>query len=234
MQAAARRVGERLGQEGGEQAARRRHGFDDPLEGNEIIRRFERVRVAEIDFVLAGPLLVVRGFRLDAHFLERQADLTADVFRLVQRCDVEIFAVVVRDGGRVPGLVHLEQVELAGGAHRDRIARLARALERLTQHMAAVTLERAAVRILDVAVEADDAALRRAPRQNGQRGRIGEEQQIAVVHVQKAAQRGGVEVDAVLKGAHQLGRHDGDILLVAQNIAEGETDELDVVLLDKL
>ena len=41
-------------------------------------------------------------------------------------------------------------------------------------------------------------------------------------------------MDALLEGAFQLGRHDGDVLLVAENIAKRKTNELYVVLLNKL
>ena len=234
MQAAARGVLERLGQEGRIQAARGGHGLDDPLEGHEIVRGLERLRGAEIDLVLAGALLMMRGLRLNVHLLERQADLTAHVFRLVERRDVEIFAVVVGDGGRVAVLVELEQVELARGAHGQRVAGLARAAARLPQQIAAVALERRAVRVADVAVKANDAALCRAPRQHGKRGRVGEQQQVGCVNVEEAAQSGRVEMNAVFKGARQLGRLDGNILLVSENVAERQTDEFYVVFLNKL
>ena len=41
-------------------------------------------------------------------------------------------------------------------------------------------------------------------------------------------------MNAVFKGARQLGRLNGNVLLVSQNIAERQTDELYVVFLNKL
>ena len=177
---------------------------------------------------------MVRGLGLDVHLLERQADLAAHVFRLVERGDVKILAVVVRDGGGVAVFVQLEQVEFARRAHRDRAARAPRAAARLAQQVAAVALKGRAVRVADIAVKAHHAPLRRPPRQYGQRGRVGEQQQVGHIHIQEAAQGRGVEVDAVLERARQLGRHDGDVLLVAEDIAERQTDELHIVFFDKL
>ena len=41
-------------------------------------------------------------------------------------------------------------------------------------------------------------------------------------------------MDAVLKCTRQLGRHDGDVFLVAENIAKRQTDKFDIVFLNKL
>ena len=41
-------------------------------------------------------------------------------------------------------------------------------------------------------------------------------------------------MNAVLKGAGQLGRLNGNVLLVSENITERQTDEFNVVLLNKL
>ena len=234
MQAAARGVLERFRQEGREQAARGRHGLYDPLEGHEVVRRFERLGGAEIDLVLAGALLMVRGFRLNVHLFERQADLTAHVFRLVERRYIEILAVIVRNGGWMAVFIQLEQVKLACRAHGQRVACAARTAVGLTQQMTAVALERRAVRIANVAVKAHYTALSRPPRQNGKRRRVGKQQQVGGVYVEKAAQRGGIEMNAVLKGAGQLGRLNGNVLLVSENITERQTDEFNVVLLNKL
>ena len=41
-------------------------------------------------------------------------------------------------------------------------------------------------------------------------------------------------MDAVFKGARQLGRLNGNVLLVSENVAERQTDEFYVVFLNKL
>ena len=136
--------------------------------------------------------------------------------------------------GRMTVFIQLEQVKLTCRADGERIACAARTAVGLTQQMTAVALERRAVRIANVAVKAHYTALSRPPRQNGKRCRIGKQQQIRRFYIEKAAQRRRVEVDALLESAFQLGRHDGDVLLVAENIAKRKTNELYVVLLNKL
>ena len=105
---------------------------------------------------------------------------------------------------------------------------------RLTQNIASVALERAPVRITDITEKADNAALRRSPWEERQRIRVGEQEQVGGLDVHKSFDRRCVKGDAGLKGAAELARGDGDILLCAEDITKGQTDKLDVVLLDKL
>lgn len=121
VQAVAVAVGERLGHKGGEQAVLCGDCLDRHFEGDEIIRRTQRVCVSEIHLMLAGAALVVGAFRPQPHLLEGEADLPADVFPLIQRGDIVEAAAVVRGHRRLTGRVGFEQVELALGAHVDDI-----------------------------------------------------------------------------------------------------------------
>lgn len=59
-----------------------RNRFDDGLEGHRIVSRSQRIRITEVNFVLAGTFFVVRAFRTDAHLLQCQTDLPADILPL--------------------------------------------------------------------------------------------------------------------------------------------------------
>ena len=142
--------------------------------------------------------------------------------------------MVVRDDGGTAVFVQFEQIKFACRAHRDGVARLTGAAAGLAEQVAAVSLKGCAVRVADIAIEPHDAPLRGPPGQDGQRRGVGEQQQVGVVDIEKSAQRGCIEVDAVFKSARQLGRHDGNVFLIAEDVAKGQTDELDVVLLYKL
>lgn len=50
----------------------------------------------------------------------------------------------------------------------------------------------------------------------------------------KPGKAGSVKADALAEGTRQLAGHDRDVLLYAEDIAKGETDELDVIFLDEL
>ena len=71
--------------------------------------------------------------------------------------------------------------------------------------------------------------MRRTPGQNGQGGWVREQQQIRLVDVHKAADGGSIKGNALLKGAGQLTRHDGNIFLGAKDITECQTDKFYVI-----
>ena len=141
------------------QTVYRCHGLDHAAERDEVVGSGHSGIIREINFVLTRTGLVVRGLRTQVHFLQRQTNLTADVFALVQRRDVHVRGVVVRSFGRQAFFVLLEQIELAFRADFDGITELFHVRLRLTQHLAGVALKRRAVRILDVAEKAHNAPL---------------------------------------------------------------------------
>ena len=108
----ARLVCQRLGPEIGIQPVPGRHRIHSRPEGHCVICRSDRVRIAEINFILAGPLLMVGAFRPDAHALQRQADLPADILPLVCRGNVHVTGMVIGNFGRLAVLVPLEQIKL--------------------------------------------------------------------------------------------------------------------------
>ena len=94
VQAAAAFAPQGLGQEGGIKAVLLCHGLDRRAQGHQVVRRRQGGRAAEIDLVLAGALLVVAALGPDAHIVQAQADLSAHVFALVRRGDIEVARVV--------------------------------------------------------------------------------------------------------------------------------------------
>ena len=234
VEAAARLVGKGLGHKAGKQAVAGRNGFDRALESIQIIGGFQRRGVAEADFVLAVAALMVAVLGVQAHLLDGKADLPADVLALVQRRNVKIAAHIQRDAGGVAVLVRLKQIELALAAHIAGQAHGAGALDDGLQVAAAVALERFAVGQRDIAVHTDDAALGRPPGQHGGGVRVGPEHQVALFHVHKPGDGRAVEADALGKSAGQLTGKEGDIFLVAEDIAERQFGKLDVVVLNKI
>ena len=82
---------------------RLRHVLHHEAERADVVGGDQRVVVAEIDLVLAGRDLVVRGLDVKAHLLERQDDLAADVLAEIDRRQIEVAARVVRLGRRLAG-----------------------------------------------------------------------------------------------------------------------------------
>ena len=100
--------------------------------------------------------------------------------------------------------------------------------------MPPVTLEWAAVRIFDVAEEPAHAALAGPPWQNGEGVQIRSKEQIRFRNVGKARNGGGIKRNAAFHRVGQLAGHDGNVLLYAEHIAEGQANELDVVFFYEL
>ncbi|MPN53658.1 hypothetical protein SDC9_201322 [bioreactor metagenome] len=77
-----------------------------------VVRRAHRVAITKIDLVLPRAVFMMRALRADAHFAQRQANFAADIFPAIQRCDVHIFCVVIRNRGRVSVRIQPEKIEL--------------------------------------------------------------------------------------------------------------------------
>ena len=90
----------RLGHEGRVQPVLLRDVLDDEAERADVVGGDQHVVVAEVDLVLARRHLVVRGLDLEAHRLEREDDLAADVLAEIDRREVEVAGGVVRFGRR--------------------------------------------------------------------------------------------------------------------------------------
>ena len=58
--------------------------------------------------------------------------------------------------------------------------------------------------------------------------------QIGMIFLAETAYGGGVDRDAVTKGARKLSRHDRNVFLLSVNIAKGKSDELYILLGDIL
>ena len=71
-----------------------------------------RVGVLEVDLVLPGRHLVVRGLDLEAHLLEREDDVAAGLFAPVDGGQVEVGALVVRVDDGIAVRVAAEEEEL--------------------------------------------------------------------------------------------------------------------------
>lgn len=96
------------------------------LEGHDLIGGGQRVGIAEIDLILPRPLFMVEALGHDAHLLEGQADVAADIFSPVGGSHIEITRRIDRQGGGISLLVQLKEVKLALGTDLAKIAHLPR------------------------------------------------------------------------------------------------------------
>ena len=127
----------------------------------------------------------------------------------------------------------LEQVELDLGMRVEGEAAVGRLLERPLQHVAGVGHRRLAVGRRDVAEHAGGRVDLAAPRQDLERRRIGQREQVGLVGARQALDRGPVEAEPFAEGSLDLGRGDGDGLEGADDVGEPQPHELDATLLDR-
>ena len=233
VQAAAAFPAQGFGQERGEQAAALGEDADDVLEQERVVRRFDRAGKAEVDFVLAGTAFMVAALGVEAHLLQSQADIAADVLAFVERGRLEVTAFVEGDAGRLSVLVPLEEVKLAFGSDGKGVAQLLRLGFGVLEQAAAVAGKAAAVGVLDVAEHADGPSLGGPPGHDGDGGGVGFEKKVRLVGVEESPDGRSVEADAIPERPLKLLAGDADVLHVAENVAERELDEPDILLLDE-
>ena len=226
----ARLVCQRLWTEIGIQPVPGRHRIHRRPEGHGVICRSNRVRIAEINFVLAGALLMVRAFRPDAHAFQRQADLPADILPLVCRGNVHVTGTVIGNFGRLAVLVQPEQIEFHLRSEGKGQSGLFGVLYRFFQQAPGVRADDGAVWLGHGAEHPHHPSMLRPPGQHTEGGRVRAQQQIRVDLPAEAGNGGAVDGDTVLEGPVQFLRHNGDIFLAARRVAEGHADELHVLL----
>ena len=90
---------DRLRHERGVQVVVQRDVLHDEAARADVVGRRQHVVIVKIDLVLAGRHFVMRGFDVDAHLLEGDDDVAADVFAEIDGREIEIAGAIVRFGG---------------------------------------------------------------------------------------------------------------------------------------
>ena len=220
VHAGARSVGERLRHEAGMDASLQRNLLDDGAEGHDVVGRGERVRISQIDLVLAWPRLVVRVLHRDAHLLEHVDGGAAEVHAGAARHMVEVAALIDRLRSLRPVILLFKQIEFNLRMHVEGETLLLGLGQRLLEHVARVTQGRLTIRREHVAEHARGALRASAPRKNLERRRIGLDDHIVFGHAGEAFHGGTVESEPFLECGFQFRRRDGHGLQCSQHIRE--------------
>ena len=173
---------------------------------------------------------MVRAFRPDAHALQRQAGLPADILPLVCRGNVHVTGTVIGNFGGLAVLVQPEQIEFHLCSEGKGQSGLFGVLYRFFQQAPGVRADDGAVWLGHGAEHPHHPSMLRPPGQHTEGGRVRAQQQIRVDLPAEAGNGGAVDGDTVLEGPVQFLRHNGDIFLAARRVAEGHANELHVLL----
>ena len=230
MHAAAGHAIDGLGHEGGVEAVEARHGLHRQLEGEDVVRRFQRLGILEVDLVLPVAAFVVAGLDFEAHLLQGQADLAPRLLPVVQRAHVEIGAFVIGLQGGTALFIGLKEVELTFRAHVEGIAHGSSLAELLLQHITGVAHEGGPVGIVHIADEAGHAAQPPVPGQKLEGLRVGPEILVALMDADKALDGRAVKGDLVVHGLLDLRGGDGHVLQLPEDVRDLQADEAHILL----
>ena len=178
LQSAAAAVLERLRHKGRIETVLCRNGLDNGLIVCHVVGCGQRIAARKVDLVLSGAVLVAGCGGIQPHLLQGQTDLTACVFALVQRCNVQITALVAGNPGGLSCHVGLEQIELTACSHFALIALFLERLHGLPEIPAQVALIGCAVHVIQLAEKADHTSRLGPPGQDGQGGGVRFQKQV--------------------------------------------------------
>ena len=150
----------------------------------------------------------MRAFRTDAHLLQCQTDLPADILPPVLRSNIHISCFIVGDLCRLVLFIKLKQIEFLFRAEGKGISCPPRIFHRPFEQTAGIAFEGCTVRIGYAGEHPNDFSMLRTPRKDHQRVRIRVKQKIALCFIAKACDGGCIECNTIFKGARQLLRHD--------------------------
>ena len=226
-------VGERLGHEGRVHALGQRHLPDDVPQRHDVVGHRQGVGVAQVDLLLAGRDLVVAELHRDAHGLQREDRLAAEVVGDVVRGQVEVAAGVGRLGRRAVGRQVLQQEELDLGVGVEGEPHVGGLGQRPAQHVPRVGPGRRAVGQRDVAEHPRGVAgLPLGRRHHLEGAGVGLGEHVGLVDAGEPLDRRAVEADALGERGLDLGRGHRDGLQVAGDVGEPQPHEADVALFE--
>ncbi len=213
---------DRLGHEGRVDAVLERHLLDDEAIGHGVVGHGHGVGVAQVDLVLGRGDLVVAVLDADAHLLEHEGRLAAQVARHVLRRQVEVPALV-HNLGPVGG-AEVKVLELR--ADEEAVALLGGLGERALECPARVGLLRLARRLEHVAEHPGDPPVAIVvPREDDERRGIGHGDHIALLDPRHPLHRRAVEPDPLVERPLELVDRDRHRLQEPQDVGEPQPHE---------
>ena len=213
-------------------ATLQRNLLDDGTEGHDVVGRGERIRITQINLILAWTRLMVRVFHRNAHLFEHVDGGTAEVHARAARHMVEIAALIDWGWRLGPIILPFEQIEFNFRMHVEGEALLLGFRQSLLQHMTRIAQRRLAIRGKHVAEHACSALRTAAPWKNLEGRRIGFDDHIVFGHTGETFHRGTVESEPFLERSFQFSRCDSHGLQCSQHIREPQTNEAHVAFFD--
>ena len=203
-------------------------------ERRQVVRRFERLGVAEVDLVLPGGDFVMPRLDLEPHRHQVLDDQPSDLLRPVHRRQVEVAAAVVRLGGGVPFGVELENEELGLDPRHHFEAEALGPRDLPFQRLARAPGERGPVGVVDVADHAGDLSPLVVVRKDAEGAEVGLQHHVRFLDTHEALDRGAVEHHVPVERLLELARGDLDVLVDAEDVGELQAQERHALFLGEV
>ena len=174
------------------------------------------------------------SLRRNSQIHQRQANFTADIFALIERSNIQIACRIIRHSRRLSVFVRLKKIKFAFAPDFARVALISQTLLRLFYNISLTALKKRTVGAFDVAEHSDNSSLRRSPWQYCNCRRVGKEKQIRMSKIRKSRNCRSVKAYALRKSLFYMMRHNGNVLLIPQNITKSKTYKFYVILFYKL
>ena len=149
---------------------------------------------------------------------------------VVQGAEIEIACFVRGPGGGQALLIRLEKEKLAFRAHIEGVTHAQRLLQNALERAARIADEGRAIGMVYVANQPGDLARLRPPGQNRIAVQIGAQVLVGFVDAHKALDGAAVDHDLVVHGLFNLGRGDGHVLQLTEDVRKLHADELHISL----
>ena len=151
------------------------------LKGHDVVRRCQRLVIAEADLMLSGRLLMMRALSHKTHVLQRKHYVSSRILAKIQRSHVKESCLLHGFCGRHGIVIGVKQEKFTFRSHLKAVAKLLQAVHRTAKHVSGISLKGFSVLTVHVAYHSCDLSLLRSPGERLKGPRDGMKIQIRLV-----------------------------------------------------
>ena len=119
--------------------------FDCHLKRHDRICHVQRLVIMKINLMLCRRILMVRRFHDKSHLLQGQDHIAARIFTQIQRPDIKIACLFMRDRRRISLIIRVEQEKFTLRTDIKPVAHLFCVGEHTFQHISRISFERSPI-----------------------------------------------------------------------------------------
>ena len=206
-------------------------GLGRHLEGHNIVRRLEHIRILKVNLVLGRRDFMMGGLYLELHSFQIHYNIPAHIFRQVNGGHIKIPCHFMGIGSWPSVIIRMEEEKFTLRAHMKGVAHVRRLCRRLLQYISWIPFKRLLIHSVDIADQARHLSLLRTPGKNLKGVQIRVKIHIGLIDADKAFNGRSVEYTPVFQRLRQLSGGNRHIFQHPENVRKLETDKLHILLL---